>query len=135
MVALHFCNNESSQYAFNPVLGNFTVSQQGDYYFDARLIIKGNNNPDFITTDVYVNTGTVYNYTHVAYGIVSPVAFPIGLYLPLNIGDTVNIACYSTGTAGFCEATGFFITACCRKLIPVSLTNGFFYYDADCYAC
>ena len=93
-------NTPASNITFNPALGSFTVSQQGDYYFDARLIIKGNNNPDFITTDVYVNTGTVYNYTHVAYGIVSPVAFPIGLYLPLNIGDTVNIACYTTGTVG-----------------------------------
>jgi hypothetical protein len=93
-------NTPASNITFNPVLGSFTVSEQGDYYFDARLIIRGSNNPDFITTDIYVNTGSVYNYTHVAYGIVSPVSFPIGLYLPLNIGDRVNIACYSTGTAG-----------------------------------
>ena len=93
-------NTSASNIIFTPSNGRFTVSEQGDYYFDARLILKGINNPDFITTDVYVNTGTVYNYTHVAYGIVSPVAFPIGLYLPLNAGDYVNIACYSTGTAG-----------------------------------
>jgi hypothetical protein len=93
-------NTIASNITFTPSNGRFTVSEQGDYYIDARLIIKGQNNPDFITTDVYVNTGTVYNYTHVAYGIVSPVAFPIGLYLPLNIGDYVNIACYSTGTGG-----------------------------------
>jgi hypothetical protein len=93
-------NTPASNITFNPALGSFTVSEQGDYYFDARLIIKGQNNPDFITTDIYVNTGTVYNYTHVAYGIVSPVAFPIGLYLPLNVGDRINMACYSTGTAG-----------------------------------
>lgn len=93
-------NTPTSNIIFNSTGGSFTVLQQGDYYVDARLIIKGSNNPDFITTDVYVNTGTVYNYTHVAYGIVSPVAFPIGLYLPLNVGDTVNMACYTTGTAG-----------------------------------
>jgi hypothetical protein len=93
-------NTPSSSITFNSNNGSFTVSEQGDYYFDARLIIKGSNNPDFITTEVYINTGTVYSYTHVAYGIVSPVAFPIGLYLPLKVNDYVNLSCFSTGTAG-----------------------------------
>ncbi len=64
------------------------------------MIIQGSATPDQVMTEVYVNTGTVYSYRHVAYGIVSPVAIPIGLYLPLNANDYVHLSCFTTGTAG-----------------------------------
>jgi hypothetical protein len=93
-------NTPSSNITFNSNNGRFTVSEQGDYYFDARMIIQGSNNPDQVITEVYLNTGTVYSYRHVAYGIVSPVAIPVSLYLPLNANDYVHLSCFTTGTAG-----------------------------------
>ncbi len=54
-------NTPSSNITFTPSNGRFTVSEQGDYYFDTRLIVQSTQSPDQVMFDVHLNTGTVYS--------------------------------------------------------------------------